>query len=83
MFSVLTPLYQPVCFQFFPDMIEAFGEDVTFWIFTVISAAGVVFLYLSVPETKGKSLEEIQRELSGIDNKAFQHGISLEEKTQM
>lgn len=48
-----------------------FGRDVTFWIFTVISAIGVSFIYFAVPETKGKTLEEIQRDLEGIENKGF------------
>lgn len=61
----------PSFFQFFPDFLATFGTDVTFWIFTVISAIGVIFIYFGVPETKGKTLEEIQRDLSGIENKGF------------
>lgn len=36
----------------------------TFWLFSVISAIGCFFVLFLVPETKGKSLEDIQRELS-------------------
>ncbi|KAL0266537.1 UNVERIFIED_CONTAM: hypothetical protein PYX00_009048 [Menopon gallinae] len=57
--------------KFFPDLVATFGRDVTFWVYTVISAIGFAFVYFGVPETKGKSLEEIQKELSGEDNAAF------------
>lgn len=43
------------------DVLHPYG---TFWLFAVISAIGVFFVLFLVPETKGKSLEDIQRELS-------------------
>ncbi|KAK6636498.1 hypothetical protein RUM43_010159 [Polyplax serrata] len=57
--------------DYFGDLIAAFGQDWTFWLFTVVSALGVAFVYFLVPETKGKTLEEIQRDLTGIENKGF------------
>lgn len=41
------------------------GQGQTFWLFTAFCVAGVVFTVLVVPETKGKSLPEIQRMLNG------------------
>lgn len=41
--------------------LQSYG---TFWLFSVISAIGCFFVLFLVPETKGKSLEDIQRELS-------------------
>ena len=35
----------------------------TFWLYAGICAAGFVFILLRVPETKGKTLEQIEREL--------------------
>ena len=35
----------------------------TFWLYAAICAAGFVFILLRVPETKGKSLEQIERQL--------------------
>jgi SP family sugar porter-like MFS transporter len=35
----------------------------TFWIFAAICVAGHVVLRLCLPETKGKTLEQIEREL--------------------
>nr|XP_050859152.1 facilitated trehalose transporter Tret1-like [Vespula vulgaris] len=36
----------------------------TFWLFSFVCAVGICFVLFFVPETKGKTLEQIQRELS-------------------
>lgn len=46
--------------KFFLQVNEAVGEDVTFYFFAFMSLVGTVFIYLVVPETKGKSLRDIQ-----------------------
>jgi len=51
--------------KFYSDLVSAFSIQATFWIFAVISAIGTVFVFFVVPETKGKTLDEIQRELGG------------------
>jgi len=51
------------------------GIHVSFWIFTGCSLAGALFTLIYVPETKGKTLEQIQEELqgpSGVKIKSFQ-----------
>lgn len=48
---------------FFPMLNENLGSDKTFWLYGLICAAGFVFILLALPETKGKSLEQIEREL--------------------
>lgn len=40
-----------------------YGTHVPFWIFTACSLAGALFMLFYVPETKGKTLEQIQKEL--------------------
>jgi len=40
---------------------DKYGMHVCFAIFTVCSFVGVIFSWVCVPETKGKSMEEIQR----------------------
>jgi len=40
------------------------GAAGTFWVYAAICLLGFVFIALKLPETKGKSLEEIERELS-------------------
>ena len=47
----------------FPILKGAVGISGTFWIYAAICAAGFVFIRLRVPETKGKTLEQIEREL--------------------
>jgi sugar porter (SP) family MFS transporter len=47
----------------FPILKGAVGMSGTFWIYAAICAAGFVFVLLRVPETKGKTLEQIEREL--------------------
>ncbi|MEH0155371.1 sugar porter family MFS transporter [Limibacter armeniacum] len=53
--------------QFFPWMLSNLGGAVTFGLFGIFSVLAWVFTKTMVPETKGKSLEEIEQEL-GIDN---------------
>jgi sugar porter (SP) family MFS transporter len=48
---------------FFPILKGAIGMAKTFWLYAAICFAGFVFVYLRVPETKGKTLEQIEREL--------------------
>ena len=47
----------------FPLLNDAFGASGTFWLYGVICIAGLVFIYKRLPETKGKSLEEIEIEI--------------------
>ncbi|XP_072742615.1 facilitated trehalose transporter Tret1-like isoform X2 [Anoplolepis gracilipes] len=44
---------------------DNFGIHIPFWIFTACSLAGALFTFLYVPETKGKTLQQIQKELHG------------------
>ncbi len=48
---------------FFPVINRAFGTAGVFWIFCGVSIVSFVVIFLRLPETKGKSLEEIQQEL--------------------
>jgi SP family arabinose:H+ symporter-like MFS transporter len=47
----------------FPLLNNAFGASGTFWLYGIICIAGVWFIYKKLPETKGKSLEEIEKEI--------------------
>jgi len=47
----------------FPILMEAITGSFTFWIYAVICFAGVIFVWRVVPETKGKSLEQLEKEL--------------------
>ena len=48
--------------QLFPILLESMGPAFTFWIFAAMALIGILFTYSKVPETKGKSLEEIEKE---------------------
>lgn len=47
----------------FPLLNASLGSSGTFWIYALICAVSYVFLYCRLPETKGKSLEKLEREL--------------------
>jgi MFS transporter, SP family, galactose:H+ symporter len=44
----------------FLTLVGLLGHAVTFWLYGAIAIAAWVFFYLLVPETKGKSLEQIE-----------------------
>jgi sugar porter (SP) family MFS transporter len=48
----------------FPILKTLLGVSVTFWIYAAICAAGFLVLWFRLPETKGKSLEQIEKELA-------------------
>ena len=50
----------------FPSMNASLGSYGTFWIYSAICMCAFVFLYRRCPETKGKSLEELENELTKI-----------------
>ena len=47
----------------FPSMNAALGSSGTFWIYSAICASAFLFLLRRCPETKGKSLEELENDL--------------------
>jgi len=52
-----------VVVQFFPWMLSNFGGPVSFGIFAFFSLAALLFIIFFIPETKGKSLEQIEKDL--------------------
>ncbi|TGZ47760.1 trehalose transporter 1-like protein [Temnothorax longispinosus] len=49
--------------KLFPTMEDRMGQAATFWTFSCFTAVSVFFAYFVVPETKGKTLQEIQSKL--------------------
>ena len=47
----------------FPLLNKSLGAAGTFWIYAAICVAGWLYIFFKLPETKGKSLEQIEREL--------------------
>lgn len=54
--------------QFTPVLLDRFGGAPTFWIFAVNAVILLLFTYFKIPETKGKTLEEIEHYWKGNDH---------------
>ena len=50
--------------QFIPVIGEAIGDSACYFIFSAIALLGTIFITIFVPETKGKSEDEIKAILS-------------------
>jgi sugar porter (SP) family MFS transporter len=48
----------------FPFLNKLLNASGTFWLYAVICAAGFLFIFIKLPETKGKGLEEIETIMS-------------------
>lgn len=51
--------------QFFPILVDGIGSSATFYIFAGICAVALLFVITLVPETKGRTLEQLEHELHG------------------
>ena len=47
----------------FPMLNAQLGSAGTFWLYGAICVAGFIFIFFKLPETKGKTLEQIEKEL--------------------
>lgn len=47
--------------QMFPILLEQAGPAVTFWVFGAMALLAFIFVWTKVPETKGRTLEEIEQ----------------------
>jgi sugar porter (SP) family MFS transporter len=45
----------------FLSLVGTIGRPLTFWLYAAVGVAAIVFVYFLVPETKGRSLEDIQQ----------------------
>jgi len=60
----------------FLSLSQAVGFSTSFWLFGLLSAVGWLFSYFLVPETKGRSLEEI--ESSWLKNSADESHMAVQ-----
>ena len=44
----------------FLTLLESLGSSATFWLYGAVCIGGLWFVFKQVPETKGKTFEEIQ-----------------------
>jgi sugar porter (SP) family MFS transporter len=64
--AVATTALWAACFLLtftFPILNKGLGSAGTFWLYAVICLAGFLFIKVHLPETKGRTLEEIERQL--------------------
>ena len=51
----------------FPFLNTSLGSYGTFWVYSGVCLTGLIFFVMRLPETRGKSLEQLEKEL--IENK--------------
>jgi facilitated trehalose transporter len=61
MLSAVVYIYIFVIVKCYPGMLALFGQAVVFWVFGLVSALGTIFVYFFLPETRGKTLDEIEQ----------------------
>lgn len=61
--GLINSLVSALVQQVFPWELEVFGSSITFLLYGVFAALGLIFIVRVVPETKGKSLEELEAQL--------------------
>lgn len=47
--------------QVFLSLVDVIGDGLTFWLFALFCGLGWIWIYRMVPETKGRSLEQIEQ----------------------
>ncbi len=65
--------------QSFPMLLNSIGSAYTFWIYMVMSILAFVFVLKLIPETKGKSLEEIEKYFMHAEDKTA--ALNLKQST--
>jgi hypothetical protein len=56
----------------FLSLVQALGPSWTFWLYGLLAIGSLLFSYFVVPETKGRTLEDIEQTLRS------QRGFSLQ-----
>jgi SP family galactose:H+ symporter-like MFS transporter len=50
---------------YFLQMTQAIGRGEAFWVYALMGILAMIFFWFKVPETKGRSLEEIENDIGG------------------
>ena len=58
--TILSRFLGFIALYFFHNLIEILGQAKCYWLFTSSCLLGTIFVYYYIPETKGKTLEQIQ-----------------------
>ncbi|CUH95263.1 Major myo-inositol transporter IolT [Propionispora sp. 2/2-37] len=62
---------------FFPALLSSFGLYITFFIFVGIGICSLIFVKLYVPETKGRTLEELENQFRNYYKKGVVENTGL------
>ncbi|EAT35545.1 AAEL012288-PA [Aedes aegypti] len=54
-----------IIIKVYPAMVHAMGNEYVFLFFGIVSVIGIGFVYMFLPETKGRTLEEIENYFRG------------------
>lgn len=65
--------------QTFPMLLESIGSAYTFWLYMLMSVVAFLFVWKALPETKGKSLEEIENYFSRRTSAVVAGPVKVEE----
>jgi MFS transporter, SP family, major inositol transporter len=61
---------------FFPILMSAVGLSVTFFIFVILGIAAITFVNKSLPETKGKSLEQLESYFRNLEENSVKKAVN-------
>lgn len=67
------------CYQTVKD---TFGHYTVFWSFALVGYSGVFFIYLFVPETRGKTLEEVLDNVQEVDKSPEEQALNSDHLNQ-
>lgn len=63
-----------LCFiitRFFSVFTKSFGQPVAFWMFAIFCVLALIFVLFQLPDTEGKSFQEIQEMITGKKKSNF------------
>ncbi|XP_044732862.1 facilitated trehalose transporter Tret1-2 homolog [Chrysoperla carnea] len=63
---ILSTVFNTITIKMFQVLTDNLTYDIAFYVFSVLCLAAALFIYVFVPETRGKSFEEIQNDLRRI-----------------
>ncbi|HYK43706.1 MAG TPA: MFS transporter, partial [Parafilimonas sp.] len=62
-------------------LLDSIGSAFTFWIYMTMAIFAFIFVYRLVPETKGKSLEEIEKYFMHSEDEVASLNVSKTKST--
>lgn len=57
--------------RYFSAFTDYFGQPAAFWMFSILCLLSLLFVVFQLPNTEGKSLQEIQEMISGKKKSDF------------